>query len=164
MFKRITASVLFAILITVGGVGAQTSYAADFCYMDSCVGRNPVDTVCSSDAKTIRAMDYSGEGVLEMRWSRRCNATWTRFTVYWRSSAFNMYAQMRVYPQMHTSGTPYALQGNVQNNWLPIGESYWTRMMTMRAPTVCSHLQLWGQSQGSQGYDQNLGSTKMCIS
>jgi hypothetical protein len=60
--------------------------ASPACYGTACIGLNPTER-CDGDAKTIGAMDVEHEGMLELRWSKWCNASWGRFSTYWRSSA-----------------------------------------------------------------------------
>lgn len=71
--RRIVVALVLCIVATMF-VNVPTAEAATSCYGSSCVGIDPSTTTCANDAMTIRAMDVDGDGMLEMRWSKSCNA------------------------------------------------------------------------------------------
>lgn len=84
--KWLRASVLAPLVIATGVVLAPNAAAeAPSCRGSSCDGRNPADTNCLDDAKTIYRWDattQAGEnlGNLELRYSPKCHSNWARFT------------------------------------------------------------------------------------
>lgn len=85
-FKRIMPALLatlaLAIMTTV--VAAQPAIATP-CYGASCTGLDPYGR-CSGDAKTVNSLEVK-DGILELRYSRSCNANWGRYTPWARNAA-----------------------------------------------------------------------------
>lgn len=86
--------VMLSVVAVFGGVLVYAAHAqaADGCYGDYCSGRDPSTTgvngvPCAEGASTVRQIDvkmsnglggYYKVGVLQVRWSARCQTNWTR--------------------------------------------------------------------------------------
>ena len=82
MFTRTKLVALIpALLLTVTSlqVGATTTAeAASTCKGDACNGKHPKKYGCDKDAKTID--EFTGYEREELRYSKKCNSAWTRYT------------------------------------------------------------------------------------
>jgi len=63
---------------------AQASAAS--CFGNYCSGKDPKQTRCGEDGITVASAQIPGTegpiGILELRWSRKCQANWARVTAY----------------------------------------------------------------------------------
>jgi Protein of unknown function (DUF2690) len=80
---------IVALLVTCGVAvieGSDAATAAVGCRGTSCRGKSPITMGCSADAVTINSVvdedrasgGTFGRQVVELRYSRRCNASWSR--------------------------------------------------------------------------------------
>lgn len=67
---------------SVGSVEQATCQGSAGCYAQSCNGEDPTTMHCDRDATTIDSFspDPPGDGLVELRYSDACFATWTRIT------------------------------------------------------------------------------------
>lgn len=78
------SAIAAVLLISIPGaavVAAPTAAADVTCYGDYCSGRNPNETRCAQDAKTIAAKHLNGS-LLEVRYSPTCKTNWARYEQY----------------------------------------------------------------------------------
>jgi Protein of unknown function (DUF2690) len=86
--RRIAALSVVIALTSVGLLTGQPSAAAASCRGSSCNGKNPVTMGCAADAVTINSVvdedrasgGTFGRQVVQLRYSRKCNASWSRVT------------------------------------------------------------------------------------
>jgi hypothetical protein len=133
--------VAFALVAATVTIGMPTATASDSCYGSSCVGLDPANTTCANDAKTIRAINISGYGMLQMRWSKVCNAGWARYVNYRRSEMFGssdgQYSVKWAYVSAWTDQGTQDNNGLYGRNDMWNGSSWWGRMVDFGRPEVC---------------------------
>jgi Protein of unknown function (DUF2690) len=86
--RRVAALVIVAALGPVVALVGQPSASAAGCHGSSCNGKSPVTMGCAADAVTINSVvdeDHASGGtfgrqVVQLRYSRSCNASWSRVT------------------------------------------------------------------------------------
>lgn len=163
--RHIVAIALLSVLAALF-VNAPTAQAADSCYGSGCVGVDPSTTTCANDAKTIRAINVDGYGMLQMRWSRSCNAGWARFTSYRRPELFSL-GQTGLSHAYVSAWTDQGTQDSADVAKLtdPLnGSSWWGRMIDFGRPEVCVGVRIYvhqdSDTQYSQGSDLDLGWTQ----
>lgn len=129
MYKRLLAALVAGIFVIL--MVPAVASASSNCYASGCTGQDPTGTGCVTDGKTIGSMDVQGEGMLELRWSRKCNASWGRFSAYTRSSAPGSGAWVsegRV--TAWNPGQPsQSIIGSAGGWFLSPGYSWWTSMV-----------------------------------
>jgi hypothetical protein len=161
MLRRIAALSLIAagaLVISIGGnataipIDIIHQNGPENCFGTGCYAKDPTKTTCLSDAKTIAAMDVSGRGMLELRWSKQCGAGWGRFTGYTRGG----YNLGHVTLETTTAMTPYVAQGNAD----PVrsaaeGLSYWS-FMVPDEKVFCTRAQLhiFERTPGGTSYEE----------
>jgi hypothetical protein len=132
--------VAFAAMATLLLFPTEVSASRPACYGVGCTGLNPMGR-CDSDAKTIGAMDINGDGMLQLRWSRKCNASWGRFSTYTRAVKHGL---------THTRAAAWNPGGKSQGwagtQYGPWGEAtHWTKMVT-GTKRSCTGIELiWGE-------------------
>lgn len=147
--RKIATAMAGAILATVT-IGAPSASAIDNCIGSGCVGLDPASTTCVNDAKSIASKDIPGYGLLEMRWSKSCNAGWARFIKYFvlvDGVGGNATIQ-RAYVSAWTD------QGTQDNaDMMSFNSVWWGRMVDFGRPEVCvgTRLYLNGQSDRPSG-------------
>ncbi|HJP81805.1 MAG TPA: DUF2690 domain-containing protein [Candidatus Saccharimonadales bacterium] len=155
--RTLVALALVAATITIGTPNAS---AAENCYGSGCVGLDPANTTCVNDAKTIRAINVNGYGMLQMRWSKACNSGWARYTNYRRPEqaglANGMYSVKRAYVSAWTDQGTQDSIGLPYNQNSGTGSSWWGRMVDFGRPEVCV-----GVRQTMQAYDIHSASGMM---
>jgi hypothetical protein len=95
--------------------------AAVSCRAGSCTGRDPKAGGCSRDARTVREISTINTRV-ELRYSARCLATWTRWTVI-RSHSYSDMVFIRRYNPSGTR-TQYGTFTGIDR-----GRQGWTKMI-----------------------------------
>lgn len=76
---RLSASFAGALVLTLLSIVPAASVQAASCRGSSCTGRDPMQTLCYTDATTLAKFYNRYEGWYELRYSRRCDASWARF-------------------------------------------------------------------------------------
>jgi len=141
-------------VLLAGGIlaGAAVPANAATCYGEGCIGLNPSGTSCEQDAKTIGAMTVGGDGMLELRWSPSCNASWGRFSTYWRSNTVGGHEGYGISHVRVTAWNPgQPSQGVVGNVYGIFGEgSWWTGMVT-GTTWSCTGVELYAQDRSPGG-------------
>lgn len=128
---------------------AQADMPKITCYGASCRDLDPSETVCADDAFTLYSMEAttpagsSSWGILEMRYSRTCHATWVRFTPWsgLRSWLQNLAggAEVAGSPWVWREGVADAPRGYAgQSSILNPEVSYWTSMVDATGRTCMS--------------------------
>lgn len=133
---------------------AEEAKAAEWCYGYGCTGKNPAHTTCQNDAKTIGAMDVQGSGMLELRWSRSCNASWGRFSTYWLYDWTNSGGTGIVYARV-TAWNPGRPSQDVTGQSIGVfgGASWWTAMVT-GTTWSCTGVELYAQDKNTAYNDR----------
>lgn len=91
--RSVGSLVATALLVGVGLVVAPSTAMAASCQGSTCEGKDPQTYGCSGDA-TTKASFVDGQ-YFEMRYSKKCNAVWTRVD---SSSDYNgLFMQIRSY-------------------------------------------------------------------
>lgn len=128
MYKRLMAAMMGGVLFVI--MVPAIANASPACYGPTCTSLSPTG-LCDGDAKTIGAMDVAHEGMLELRWSRWCNASWGRFSTYWRSSASGAKSGVGLTYARVTSWNPGGTSQPIVGSAYGIfgGASWWTRMV-----------------------------------
>lgn len=144
--RTLVAIALVAATVTIGTPSAS---ATDSCYGSSCVGLDPSNTTCANDAKSIASKDIPHYGLLEMRWSRSCNAGWARFIKYTTlfGAAPGIYSVQDAYV---SAWTDRGTQDNI--GMLSLNDVWWGRMVDFGRPEVCVGTRLTMQAQTDQSF------------
>lgn len=127
------------------GVAAPVQ-AKTHCYGDECIGLNPAETTCASDAVTIGAMAVHG-GMLDLRWSESCNSAWGRWSFTDlhdiganTSSTGVSHARVTAWnPGKESQGTGYDGKDNMSGDW--IARSWWSNMISAET-TACTGVEV----------------------
>lgn len=159
-----TWAVIVSLTITVGTtIGlASPAAASSTCYGESCVGLNPALTSCANDAKTIGAMDVMGSGMLELRWSRSCNASWGRFSTYWLYDITNASAKTGISYARVTAWNPGQPSQEVieSRTGTFTGSTYWTGMVSGDTWS-CTGVELLAQDAPATGSNWYTDTTSL---
>lgn len=110
------------------------------CYGASCTDLDPSETDCVNDAVTIWSVDAATYGHLEMRYSARCHANWTRFTE-WKPFGTNFFDSSRWVqgePWIWREGSSDAPRGLTNIATDGRGSSFWTSMVSAEGRTCMS--------------------------
>lgn len=133
-----------ATVVTTGAlaVSSATAHAAP-CSGSSCVGKDPEQTGCNDDAKTIGAMDVQGRGMLELRYSPTCFANWGRFSSYWRGDVFGAISGGTSYARV-TAWNPGGPSQGVSGSRIAVigGATWWSGMVDANAQ-ACTGVELY---------------------
>lgn len=135
--KRLISALI--IFLTAMFISVPSAEAAINCEGRECVGLDPSATSCVDDAKTIAAIDVEDDGMLDLRWSKACNAGWARFTTYRRAELFG-YSGSGL---SHVYVSTWTDQGDEDSVGIggvmqPFsGTSWWSRMVDFGRPEVC---------------------------
>lgn len=122
LMRRMGTAVVTAALSTVL-TGLATPAAVAGCNGNSCTGADPQAMGCAADATTIDEFTYSAR--FELRYSRACNAAWTRVT---SNTTYNtIFAQIRGY-NSYPAGID-APANQVYGVQVVAGQT-WTRMVS----------------------------------
>lgn len=136
--RTLVSLALVAATITIGTPNAS---AAENCYGNGCAGLDPANTTCVNDAKTIRAINVNGYGMLQMRWSKACNSGWARYTNYRRHEQWGLgdeaYSVKHAYVSAWTDQGTQDSAGLAYNHDTGNGSSWWGRMVDFGRPEVC---------------------------
>jgi hypothetical protein len=138
--RRKIATVMAGAILATVTIDSPTANATDNCYGSSCVGLDPANTTCANDAKSIASKDIPGYGLLEMRWSRSCNAGWARYTNYATLGGWipNVAGVNHAYVSAWTD------QGTQDSSGLArFGNVWWGRMVDFGRPEVCVGTRLY---------------------
>lgn len=156
MWKRKVLAVLLLLLASFALTPASSAQAGPSCVGAGCVGRDPGQTSCASDAVNIAARVVP-EGVIHLRWSKSCKLGWIRFTSSWRadlagasSSSGVVYAETAAWPRYPG---PIQKNGGIAYAWN--GTSWWSRMVDARQG-FCGKIRLNYQSGGIPGWGPQL--------
>ncbi|WP_054811456.1 DUF2690 domain-containing protein [Nocardia arizonensis] len=79
--KPAVTAILLAAIPGALVTAAATAAADVTCYGDYCSGRDPNQTRCAQDAKTIAAKHLQGS-LIEVRYSPTCKTNWARYEQY----------------------------------------------------------------------------------
>lgn len=110
-------------LFMASGVMAAPAYAAT-CKGSTCEGKDPQAAGCSGDAVTLTSVRY--DQLFEMRYSRVCDAVWTRVvsdqtysTLFMaiRSYYYSSYARKNVYGAQVLEGTHWTRMVAYGGQW-----------------------------------------------
>lgn len=75
--RRVLTVVAASVMGVAGTFFAAAPASAATCKGSSCEGKDPNSYGCSDDAKNLDEFTLNGHRV-ELRWSKKCDATWTR--------------------------------------------------------------------------------------
>ena len=148
--------VVLATLVATMLISVPTAEAATSCNGKECVGLNPSETICANDAKTIAAINVAGDGMLDLRWSKACDAGWARFTTYRRAelSGYAGTGLSHVYVSAWTDQGDEDSAGLGKMNQTFGGTSWWSRMVDFSRPEVCVGVRRYA-SDRSVGHSQD---------
>lgn len=161
--RTLVATAGISSLLSFTSIPGAIAYDSGSCYGQSCVGVNPSQTVCVEDAKTIGAMDVSGSGMLELRWSRRCNASWGRFSTYPLYDWTNSLSDTGITDARVTAWNPGEPSQDVAEATFGFfGERTWWTHMVSGETWSCTGVELTAQDSlpgGSMNGFESLGWT-----
>jgi Protein of unknown function (DUF2690) len=118
IIRQVALVALASVFVLGAAIPAEAATRAR-CVGASCAGKAPMATGCNRDARTVSA-NSDGEVRVELRYSARCKAYWSRVTRIDRA----------------TRGMPiYAQMGSGAVTWRETtGNTVWSYMWTARLP------------------------------
>jgi Protein of unknown function (DUF2690) len=125
--RRRATVVFVALSLSATMVAAATASPAGAasCSGDSCSGRDPQASGCSSDAYTAYSTNL-GSAQLQLRWSPSCQTNWARLIVYPQGWGCFIYGQLSAVQDtgyMQWSEAPWTCGSGGATYWSPMSYS-----------------------------------------
>lgn len=150
-------AILVGLLVLGPSAPASAAEPPD-CYGFTCADLDPASTNCVNDAKTIGAMNVNGDGMLELRWSRSCNASWGRFSTYRRAELYGSLTDSGISYARVTAWNPYHESKPVAGSaYDGLTHTWWTAMVSgsVRSCTGVELVAQDGSPTGNRWYTAN---------
>ena len=129
-----TVAIVLSTLALTPAASAATNYT----------GLDP--TGRCSDAQTIKSVSVEGDGTLQVRWSKKCNALWARFNVY---SGLAGAGAPLTHVNVMIVRTPEKAQLTAGKASEAGGTSYWSKMISTGGKACVNVERFFGDPKAS---------------